>query len=127
LNSDKTVWFAALFCDWIIFCLLIHSTALLSKVNKDPVYQTDLHFLKGKIVFEKNFDIQFTPSCISANKVSNIFKTDAQQFSSPLTCFYCMRKGHSVKNCKIRKFDVPKGLVRWVPKSTSNTVGPKFN
>jgi len=61
LNSDKTVWFAALYCDWIIFCLLIHSAALLSKVNKDPVYQTDLHFLKGKIVFEKDFEIQFTP------------------------------------------------------------------
>jgi len=60
-------------------------------------------------------------------KYSSLFKTDAQQFSSPLTCFYCMRKGPSVKNYKIRKFDVPKGLVRWVPKSTSNTVGPKFN
>ena len=38
-----------------------------------------------------------------------------------------MRKGHSVRNYKVRKFDVSKGLVRWVPKSTSNTVGPKVN
>jgi len=61
LNSDKTVWFAALFCDWIVFCLLIHSTDLLNKVNKDPVYQTDLNFLKRLNSFEKDFEIQFTP------------------------------------------------------------------
>jgi len=46
LNSDKSIWFAALCFDLIEFCLLIHSTALISKVDKDPVYQTDLHFLK---------------------------------------------------------------------------------
>jgi len=60
-------------------------------------------------------------------KYNSFFKTDAQQFSSLLTYFYCMKKGHSVKNCKIRKCDMPKGLVRWVPKSTSNTAGPKFS
>jgi len=38
-----------------------------------------------------------------------------------------MKKGHSVRNCRIRKFSVPKGIVRWVPKSTFNTAGPKFN
>jgi len=38
LNSDKSVWFIALYYDLIEFCLLFHSTALLSKVNKDPVY-----------------------------------------------------------------------------------------
>jgi len=58
-------------------------------------------------------------------KYSSFSKTDAQQFL--LTCFYCMREGHPVKNYKIRKFDLPKGLVRWVPKRTSNTVRPKFN
>jgi len=36
-------------------------------------------------------------------------------------------KGHSVRNCRTRKFDVPKGLVRWVPKSITNNSGPKFN
>jgi len=46
LNSDKSIWFVALCCDLIEFYLLIHSTAPISKVNKDPVYQTDLHFLK---------------------------------------------------------------------------------
>jgi len=70
LNSDKSVWFGALYCDLIVFSLLIHSTALLSKVNKDPVYQTNLHFLKRSNSFEKDFEIQFTPSCISTKTVS---------------------------------------------------------
>ena len=47
-------------------------------------------------------------------------------------CFYCMRKGHSVRFCKIRKFFVPKGILMWVPKNHKvpwnhiNIHGPKF-
>jgi len=70
LNSDKSVWFVALCWDLIVFYLLIHFTALISKVNKDPVYQTDLHFLKSQNSFEKDFEIQFTPSFISAKTFS---------------------------------------------------------
>jgi len=43
---------------------MIHSIALFSKVNKDPVYQTDLHFLKSSNSFEKDFEIQFTPPLV---------------------------------------------------------------
>ena len=59
--------------------------------------------------------------------LNNFFKGSGSQSSQSIACFYCMRKGHSVRNCRIRKFSVPKGLVRWVPKSTSNTAGPKLN
>jgi len=31
-------------------------------------------------------------------------------------CFYCMRKGHSVRFCKVRKILVPRCLLKWVPK-----------
>jgi len=31
---------------------------------------------------------------------------------------YYLRKGHVVKNCNIRKFDVPKGDLKWIPKGT---------
>jgi len=31
-----------------------------------------------------------------------------------------------VKNCKIRKFDVPKGLVRWVPKAHLTLLDPSL-
>ena len=55
------------------------------------------------------------------------FKYSERQSSSFVTCFYCMRKGHSAKNCNIKKVDIPKGLIRWVPKGIINNVGPKFN
>jgi len=47
-------------------------------------------------------------------------------------CFYCMRKGHSVRFCKIRIFFVPEGMLKWFPKNPKvysnqiNIHGPKF-
>ena len=35
-----------------------------------------------------------------------------------VTCFYCMKRGHSVKFYKIRKYFVPKGIMRWIPKDS---------
>jgi len=29
-----------------------------------------------------------------------------------VTCFYCMKNGHSVRFCKIRKFSVPRGYMK---------------
>jgi len=40
-----------------------------------------------------------------------------------------MRKDHSVRFCKIRKFFVPKGVMKWIPrisKVPTNIIGPKF-
>jgi len=33
-----------------------------------------------------------------------------------VTCFYCMKRGHSVRFCKIRKYSIPKGILQWIPK-----------
>jgi len=33
-----------------------------------------------------------------------------------VTCFYCMKRDHSVIFCKIRKYFVPKGIMKWIPK-----------
>jgi len=33
-----------------------------------------------------------------------------------VTCFYCMERGHFVRFCKIRKYVVPKGFMKWIPK-----------
>jgi len=60
-------------------------------------------------------------------KYNSFFKTNEQQLSSPLTCFYCMRKGHSVRNCKIKKFNVPNGLVTLVDPSLTGYQCLKFN
>jgi len=46
-----------------------------------------------------------------------------------VTCFYCMKRGHSVRFYNIRKFFVPKGVMRWIPKVSkvsTNIIGPKF-
>ena len=49
-----------------------------------------------------------------------------------VTCFYCMKKGHSVRFCKIRKFSVPRGYMKWIPKGCEvpnekkKSIGPTF-
>jgi len=49
-----------------------------------------------------------------------------------VSCFYCMRKGHSARFCKVRKVFVPRGILKWVPKNLKgscdqiNSYGPKF-
>jgi len=72
------------------------------------------------------------------NKFSNYFskvleKQPIVKSKQPVvTCFYCMKRGHSVRFCKIRKYSVPKGFMRWIPKNSevpsdeSNSRGPIF-
>jgi len=49
-----------------------------------------------------------------------------------VTCFYCMKRGHSVRFCNIRKYFVPKGVMKWIPKNSEvpydkvNVKGPTF-
>ena len=49
-----------------------------------------------------------------------------------VTCFYCMKRGYSVSFCNIRKYSVPKGVMRWFPKNSEvprdkvNVKGPTF-
>jgi len=102
---------------------------LITTASKLSMGTTNLNAILGyqNCVFKKAGIGYQTGFQRKQKKYGSFSKTDAQQFSSPLTYFYCMRNDHSVKNCKIRKFYVPKGLVRWVPISTSNTAGPKFN
>jgi len=72
------------------------------------------------------------------NKFSNSFsklpeKQPIEKSKQPIvTCFYCMKRGHFVRLCKIRKYFVPKGIMRWIPKDSEvpsdkyNTKGPTF-
>ena len=49
-----------------------------------------------------------------------------------VTCFCCMKKGHSIRYCRFRKSHVPKGIFKWIPicfdgsKEKTNTKGLKF-
>jgi len=35
-----------------------------------------------------------------------------------ISCNYYMQKGHVIKNCHARKYDVPKGVMKWIPKGS---------
>jgi len=41
-----------------------------------------------------------------------------------VTCFYCMKRGHYVRYCNIRKFSVPKGVMKWIPKNLKASTNP---
>jgi len=49
-----------------------------------------------------------------------------------VTCFYCMKRGHSVRLCKIRKYVVPRGFMKWIPMCNKGSIdeckpnGPTF-
>ena len=49
-----------------------------------------------------------------------------------VTCFYCMKRGHFVRFCKIKKHAFPKGLMKWIPKKNKACIdeykpdGPTF-
>ena len=102
---------------------------LITTASKLSMGTTNLSAILGSqnCVFEKAGIGYQTDFQGKQKKFSSFFKSNEQQFSPFMTCFYCMRKGHSVRNYNVRKFYVPKGLLRWVPKSITNTCGPKFN
>ena len=37
-----------------------------------------------------------------------------------------MKNDHTVRFCRVRRFFVPKGILKWVPKAPTNIIGPKF-
>jgi len=38
-----------------------------------------------------------------------------------VTCFYCMKRGHCVRFCKIRKYVAPRGFMKWIPKCSKGS------
>ena len=102
---------------------------------------------KGKSNFETvlasqnclfgKFVLGFNPQSKN-NGISKPFSTIAEKqliekSKQPVvSCFYCMRKGHSVRFCKIQKVSIFRGILKWVfknPKVFNNQIniyGPKF-
>jgi len=76
-------------------------------------------------VFGK-FGLGFNPQSKQSG-CSKPFSTFTEK-QSVVCCFYCMKKGHSVRFYMIRRFSVPKGILKWVAKTWKhiNTHGPKF-
>jgi len=77
-------------------------------------------FNKADIGFQEGFPKK-------VKKFSSFFYHGSTSYCSPVTCFYCLERGHIVRQCRTRLYYLPKGLVKWVPKGTVNMNGPKIN
>ena len=53
-----------------------------------------------------------------AKKFSIFFSKNEPNVMPFISCNYCMKKGHVLKNCYARKYDVPKGFMKWIPKGS---------
>ena len=87
---------------------------LISTPSKLSMGTANLNALLGSqnCVFEKA-DIGYQAGPKGKQKLfNNFFKGSGSQSSQSTICFYCMKKGHSIRNCRIKKFSVPKGIVR---------------
>ena len=76
------------------------------------------------VVFNKN-GIGYNPGNVTnVKKFSSFFVPAKSIFSSfnsgkmasHVTCFYCMKSGHTSRSCIARKYFVPKNLAKWLPK-----------
>jgi len=107
------------------------------KLEKQVEYllKTLSNFTKGRdnletflglqnVVFNKN-GIGYNPGKKNnVKKLSSFFVPSKTSFSSfnsgkkvyPVTCFYCMKSGHTSRACIARKYIVPKSLAKWLPK-----------
>jgi len=60
-------------------------------------------------------------------KFSSFFKTGSQYISRFQTCFYYLHKGHTIRSYRARLYEVPNGRMKWIPKGSINSSGPKAN
>jgi len=56
-----------------------------------------------------------------AKKFSSFFSKSETNAMPFISYNYCMKKGHVLKNCYARKYDVPKGFMKWIPKGSRKT------
>ena len=99
------------------------------KLSKDKSnFETVL--TSQKCVFGKSglgFNPQSKKSGISKPFSKVPEKQPIEKSKQPIvTCFYFMKRDHSVRFCKIRKYFVPKGVMRWIPKG-SEVLSDKCN
>ena len=50
------------------------------------------------------------------NKFSSFFSKSEPKAMPFISCNYFMKIGHDLKNYYARKYDVPKGFMKWIPK-----------
>jgi len=81
--------------------------------------QTWKLFLALKNCVFGKVELGYTPIHEKKGKKFYSFFSKSDPNVMPFTsCNYCMKKGHVVKNCYARKYDVPKGFMKWSPKGS---------
>jgi len=76
------------------------------------------------VVFNKNGLGYIPRNATNVKKLSSFFVPAKSGFSafnsgkkaSHVTCFYCMKSGHTSRSCIARKHLVPMNLAKWLPK-----------
>jgi len=111
---------------------------LLKTVDKFSKGQSNLQFIldSKKCEFGKA-GLGFNPN--SKNKsISKPFSSFFEKQPIVLSkqpvkiCHYCMKRSHTIRFCRVRRFSVPRGILKWVPKvskvpkAPTNIVGLKF-
>lgn len=105
-----------------------------------PKLQEDIVLLKEKLVKANSKSVEFNMSPSDSRppfrkpyaKYSYV-KSNNRKYRKPyvykVRCHYCSKIGHTTPNCNVLKFDVPKGLVKWVIKDSTkctNSKGPNL-
>jgi len=79
-----------------------------------------------KCVFGKSslgFNPQSKKSGISKPFSTFFYKQSIEKSKQPVvSCFYCMKNGSFCRFCKVRKFYVPKGILKWVSKNSNDPI-----
>ena len=103
-----------------------HVEYLLKTLSNFTKGRENLETLLGSqnAVFNKN-GLGYNPGMKNnVKKMSSFFVPSKIGFSSfsysktmhTATCFYCMESGYISRTCKARRYLVPKGLAKWLPK-----------
>jgi len=82
---------------------------------------------KGTMTFAMNSKDERVPFKRPYTKYSYVRKNDNRSKTQVPTirCHYCGISGHTTPHCHIRKVEVPKGVMMWVPKVTCCEAHPK--
>nr|KYP56651.1 hypothetical protein KK1_002895 [Cajanus cajan] len=83
-------------------------------------------FDRSGLGFNQSMSMPFKSKKEAFKKNQN-FRKFKSNFSRQTTCFYCCKRGHTIRNCYSRKYGVPNGEMVWVEKSQrlrTNLQGP---
>jgi len=93
------------------------------------LFKTCAKFTRGKANLEAvlgSLDFVFGKAGLSytpihekkAKKFFSFFSKSEPNALPFISYNYCMKKGHVLKNCYVRKYDVPKRFMKWIPKGS---------